>query len=359
MPVPIQSWHIESQSEDLVGLILRDHEPAPLELGDDEILVEMRAASLNYRDLVLATGSIPLKTRGSVIPSSDGSGVVLKTGRNIPSTLFKPGDKVVTHMTSELYGDSSLGDDEMPAFGHICSGLGQELDGTLTTQAVFHRSCLVKFGGDVSFEEAATLSCSAITAWNSLFGLRGHEVKKGDWVLVQGSGGVSVAALQFSRAVEATVVATTSSTDKGDRLRDLGASHVINYRDVPGWGALAKDMTPGKRGFDLVLDVAGNITLGESLKAVKDDGKLILAGMVGGNAEPVSMLSLVGTNVTARAVLLGTRKMMRDMVAFVQEKGIKMALDTEVFSLPQAKEAYRRLAAQKHFSKVVIRIPGN
>lgn len=301
-----------------------------------------------------------LKTRPDVIPGSDGAGVVRKVGSKI--TSFQPGDRVVTHLAPRFYNDVSLGvldDDAMPRGGHICAGLGQELDGTLTTLGVFHESCLIEFREDrIGFEEAATLSCSGITAWNGIMGLRGREVKQGDWVLVQGSGGVSVAALQFALAAGASVVATTSSDEKGAKLRELGACHVINYREVPQWGSVVKQLTPLERGFDVVVDVGGNATLSQSLRAIRTDGLVVMAGMVGKSNEQVPMLSLMGSNCTVRSVLLGSRQMFRDMLAFVEEKGVRPALDAETFGLGEVKEAFKRLEEQKHFSKVVIQIPG-
>lgn len=263
-------------------------------------------------------------------------------------------------MCPETYSNSSLetvGEDTLPTMAHIAAGLGHGMDGTLTTQGVFPESCLVQFNERLSFAEAATLSCSGITAWNSLFGLKGNEVKAGDWVLVQGSGGVSVNALQFAHAVGANVVATTSNDDKAKRLKSLGASHIINYRSTPEWAAPARALTPDGRGFDFVVDVGGNTTLSESLKALRTGGLLQIAGMLGAQAESVPLMGLLGTNSVARAPLLGTRAMMRDMVKFVEEKQIKMAVDQEEFGLEQAKEALLKLEQQRHFAKVVVNIP--
>ena len=263
-------------------------------------------------------------------------------------------------MCPEAYSDQSLGtldEDTLPTMAHIAAGLGHGMNGTLTTQGVFPESCLVKFNERLSFSEAATLSCSGITAWNSLFGLKGNEVKTGDWVLVQGSGGVSVNALQFAHAVGANVVATTSNEDKAKRLKSLGASHIINYRTTPDWAAPARALTPDGRGFDFVVDVGGNTTLSQSLKALRTGGLLQIAGMLGTQADSVPLMGLLGTNSVARAPLLGTRAMMRDMVKFVEEKQVKMAVDEEEFGLQQAKEALLKLEKQRHFAKVVVNIP--
>lgn len=292
------------------------------------------------------------------IAASDGAGVVLKAGSDV--TSLQPGDRVVAHMCPEAYPDSSpitLGEDNLPTMGHIIAGLGQSLNGTLTTHGVFTETCLVKFGGKMSFAEAATLSCSGITAWNSLFGLKGKEVKKSDWVLVQGSGGVSVNALQFAHAVGANVVATTSNEEKGKRLKELGASHIINYRTTPDWAVHSKALTPDGRGFDIIVDVGGNATLSQSLQAVRTDGVIQVAGMVGWQADSVPLLGLMGTNAVARGVLLGTRRMMREMVSFVEGKGVRMAVDEEEFGFEGAKEALAKVEAQKHFAKVIVNIP--
>lgn len=211
------SWQIQTQAADLSGLVLENVDYRT-KLQDDEVLVEVRAASLNYRDLVLAKvsqatepfehtallktlkGGLGLKSSPNVVLGSDGAGIVLSTGCNV--TTVSSGDRVVTHLVpsdfpahSELY---PLANSTLPHMGHICAGLGQELDGTLTTHGVFKESCLVKLGPTISFEQAATLSCSGITAWNALMGLKGREVKKNDWILVQGTGGVSIAAMQVS-----------------------------------------------------------------------------------------------------------------------------------------------------------------
>lgn len=292
------------------------------------------------------------------IAASDGAGVVLKTGSAV--TSVQPGDRIVTHMCPETYPNSTpgtLGEDTLPTMAHIGAGLGQGLNGTLTTHGVFAETSVVKIGDNTSFPEAATLSCSGITAWNCLFGIKGRELKEGDWVLVQGSGGVSVNALQFAHAVGAKVVATTSNEDKGTLLKDLGASDVINYRTTPDWATPAKALTPDGRGFDFVIDVGGNATLSQSLQAARTDGIIQVAGMVGGQADSVPLLGLMGSNVIARGTLLGTRRMMRDMVEFVEEKGVKMAVDKTQFGLDGAKGALEMLEAQKHFAKIIVNIP--
>lgn len=325
------------------------------ELGPNDVRVTMHAASLNYRDIAIAKGSLPATqpTPGTV-PGSDGAGIVHSVGANV--TAFKPGDKVLPHMVHPAT------DDFLPRLDFISAGLGQALDGTLADEAVFPQDGLVRMPRNMSFTRAATLSCSGLTAWNALMGLRGREVKAGDFVLVQGSGGVSIAALQFAHAVGATVVATTGKgDDTAARLTALGAAHVLNYKTDPDWGTTARKLTPDGRGFDHIVDVGGGAaTLGPSLQAIRTDGIISLVGVLdAGNTSldtKVDMMAALWTVCTVRGVLLGSKDMFRNMVAFCEEHDVQAALDDVTFSLPDALGAYKRLEEQKHFSKVVIQI---
>jgi NADPH:quinone reductase-like Zn-dependent oxidoreductase len=323
------------------------------ELADDELLVELHAASLNHRELAVIRNTFPApfsaSIRSNLIPGSDGAGIVKDVGKNVKE--FHPGDRVVTHMTPQL------SDDEPPTFANICAGIGHGMDGTLRQYGRFKWTALVHAPQSLNFEEAATLTCSGLTAYNALFGLRGREVKAGDWVLVQGTGGVSVAALQFAIAVGATVVATTSTEAKADRLKALGAKAVINYKTTPEWGLSARELTPDGRGFDLIVDVGGEATLGESVKATRTDCTVVAAGLVGGaTKESVPMMAALFNACTVRGILLGTRVQFQEMVKFVDEKKVKPVLDEQVFNIRETKEAMRFLERQGHFSKVAIKL---
>ncbi|KJR87247.1 zinc-type alcohol dehydrogenase-like protein [Sporothrix schenckii 1099-18] len=328
----------------------------PTELGPDDVRVSMHAASLNYRDIAIAKGSLPATqpTPGTV-PGSDGAGVVHSVGSNV--TAFRPGDKVLPHMVHSVTGDGVL-----PRLDSISAGLGQARDGTLAHEAVFAQDSLVRMPSNMSFAEAATLGCSGLTAWNALFGLRGRAVQAGDWVLVQGSGGVSIAALQLARAAGATVVATTGKgADVVARLTALGAAHVLDYKTDPHWGPTARKLTPDGRGFDFVVDVGGAVaTLGPSLQAIRTDGIISLVGVLdAGNTSAdtkVDMLAALWTICTVRGVVLGSKAMFRDMVAFCERHNVHPALDDVAFPLADTVAAYKRVEEQKHFSKVVIQI---
>ncbi|KAK8117483.1 Zinc-type alcohol dehydrogenase-like protein [Apiospora kogelbergensis] len=338
-------WVLDSAQEGLSSLRFDAAAAPSVQLGPEEVLVRMHAASLNYRDLVIAR----------VGRQNDGSGVILAVGSSVPSNLnLHPDARVVTHMTPHL------GDDELPGFEGISGGLGQQAQGTLCRLGVFHYSALIPLPGsmEMSFEAAATLTCSGLTAWNALMGMRGREVRQGDWVLVQGTGGVSIAALQIAVAAGATVIATTSSDAKADRLRSLGAQHVLNYRSQAGWGAAAKELTPEGRGVDHVVDIGGAPTLAQSLEAIRRDGVVTVVGMIAGGASantPDAMSALYRICVL-RGVLLGSRNMFRNMVQFFHEKKIEPAVDDVSFGLEEAIRAYERLERQQHFSKVVIKI---
>lgn len=296
----------------------------------------------------VSKGTAPGDVKPNVVPGSDGAGIVKEVGKNIKN--FKAGDRVVTHLTP------TTPDDQFPTLTDVGAGLGQAIDGTLQEVGVFPESALVYAPKDLSFDRAATLTCSGLTAWNALFGLKGNEIQAGDWVLVQGTGGVSIAALQFAYAVGANVVATTSTEEKAKRLRNLGAKHVINYRTTPAWGPEARKSTPENRGFDLIVDVGGDSTLNESLSAVRTNGVVAATGILGSQSQPVPMLNTIWCVCTVRGIVLGTRNQFKDMIKFVEEKNVQPVVDDEVFGLEQAKDAYERLVAQKHFSKVIIKI---
>lgn len=300
-----------------------------------------------------------MEAKADLVPLSDGAGEVIAAGSKVRE--FKPGDLVCTHMVhsgSFPYHITST-DTEAVNFNHICAGLGQALDGTLRQYGIFHYSCLVPMPSNIDFRAASTLPCSALTAWNGLFGIPGKLPKAGDIVVTQGTGGVSVAALQFAVAAGAQVLATTSSEAKAKRLRELGATNVINYRTTPKWGEEIRKLTPYGRGADFVVDIGGITTLGESLKAVRVDGVVVVAGLVGGDeaAEPPSIMETMWKVCTLRGVILGSRAQFREMNEFIQDHKIKPAYDERVFSWLEAKGAFQYVDDQKHFAKAIIDIP--
>ncbi|KAL2833736.1 alcohol dehydrogenase [Aspergillus cavernicola] len=342
------AWLLTGQSGTDSLEFTEAHELPPL--GENDVLVRIHAASLNYRELLIAKGKFNLPFTPPVTPGSDGAGIILATGSSV--TSFKKGDRIVTHLTVNTPENGAT------TFADINTGLGQKVDGTIRKYGVFDVSSVVGMPESLSFAEAATLTCSGLTAWNALFGIRGRGVGAGDVVLVQGTGGVSVAALQFALASGATVIATTSSDVKAERLKVLGAQHVINYRTTPNWGEVAKSLTPDNRGADVVVDVGGPSTVAQSLKAVRTDGLIALAGLlgVGTEANVPSIMDGLTYLCTTRGFLLGSRVQFREMNRFIDHKGIKPVVDEKVFSFQEVREAFEYVDAQKHFSKVVIEI---
>ena len=262
---------------------------------------------------------------------------------------FSPGDRVCTHMIRN-HPDHAL-----VTLAIVSEGLGSQLGGTFCQYGVFHDSNLVHAPTNISFEEASTLTCSALTAWNALFGLPGKQIKEGDWLLTQGSGGVSIAALQFAIAAGARVVATTSSGEKGLRLKEIGAEHVVNYKTDGKWGESARALTTDGRGFDHVVDIGGQSTLQQSLKAIRTDGVVTVAGILGDGEAP-TLLDLLWAPCTARGVVLGSRTQFVEMNSFIEKHSVRPVVDERVFGFDEVKEAYTYMQEQKHISKVVVRI---
>ncbi|ETS79388.1 hypothetical protein PFICI_09241 [Pestalotiopsis fici W106-1] len=328
--------------------------PKQSDLKPNEVLVKLYAASLNYRELIIAG---PLGVNGPIkppiVPGCDGAGVVEAVGSSVQD--FQPGDRVVTQFAPNVA--ESRGDDAPSTMEDVPFMLGQGTDGTLRSHGVFSEKALVLAPKSLDWIAAATLTCTWTTAWNSLFGVKGSEVGSDTWVLVQGTGGVSVATLQLAVAAGANVVATTSTEEKAARLRSLGAAHTVNYRTNPeNWGLEARKLTPGGKGFDTVIDVGGNETLGQSLASVRPDGTVMIVGQVGDNVDMVPLHAALFHTCVVRGVLGGNRAQFRELVQFIDNKKIKPVVDDAIFELAEAKDAYRRLKEKKHFSKIVIRV---
>jgi NADPH:quinone reductase-like Zn-dependent oxidoreductase len=288
-----------------------------------------------------------------IVPGCDGAGVVEAIGSSVQE--FQPGDRVVTQFAPHVA--ESRGDDAPSTMADVPLMLGQGTDGTLRSHGVFSEKALVLAPKSLDFLAAATLTCTWTTAWNSLFGRKGSEVGPDTWVLLPGTGGVSIATLQLAAAAGANVVATTSTEEKAIRLRSLGAAHTVNYRTNPeNWGSEARAFTPNERGFDIVIDVGGNETLSQSLAAVRPDGTVMVVGQVGDNVETVPLFAALLHTCNVRGVLGGTRAQFRELVKFIDDKKIRPVVDDVVFELEDTKAAYRRLKEKKHFSKIVIRI---
>ncbi|KAJ5708310.1 Polyketide synthase enoylreductase [Penicillium malachiteum] len=324
----MNSWVVENMDNGFDGLFYKDT-PVP-KVGETEVLVKLNAASLKYRDLIIPKGMYPFPTQLPIIPGSDGAGEVVEVGSKV--TEFKKGDQVTT------------------------TGLGGVIDGSLRQYGVFQQTGLVKSAKNLSAVENSTLPCAAVTSWNALYGLK--PLKPGQVVLVQGTGGVSLFALQFSKAAGATVIATTSSAQKAEKLKQLGADHIINYKEDASWGETARKLSPDGAGVDHIIEVGGSDTLAQSFKAIKFEGVISVIGFLGGvdpTTQP-SILDTLGHICTVRGVYVGSRAIMKDMILAIEANDIHPVVDEHVFSLDQTREAYDYMWDQKHFGKLAIKI---
>ncbi|PYI27830.1 zinc-binding dehydrogenase [Aspergillus indologenus CBS 114.80] len=347
IPATARRWSVMGQ--DGIESLVYGEVPVPA-LRDNEVLVQIRGASLNPRDLMISRGNYPWTVKPGVVPGSDGAGVVLSVGKSV--TRFQPGDRVITMLNQKhITGSVTV---EIAQFG-----TGASVDGVFCSSGAFDEQALVAMPDGLSFVQAATLSCAGLTAWNALFGLSGKQVTAGQWVLVQGTGGVSLFALQFARSIGARVIATTSSPDKVEFLRELGAEHVINYHDIPKWGAVAKELTGGC-GVDLAVDIAGPTTLRESAACVKLDGTIAVVGIAGGSPEGQEMPTLLEAWLnlyTARGVWVGSRVQMEEMCRWIiAHPDFRPVLDSKAFKLSQLQEAYEYMASGKSLGKVCVEI---
>ncbi|MDB5296566.1 MAG: NAD(P)-dependent alcohol dehydrogenase [Phycisphaerales bacterium] len=314
--------------------------PAP---GHGQVAVRVRAVSLNYRDLMIATGTYGAKPpRAGLVPCSDGAGEVIAVGDGV--SRVKVGDRVAGIFHQKWLGGPFS--EAVPA-----SALGGDLDGVLAEEVVLDVDGVVKVPDGLSFEEAATLPCAGVTAWSALFeGPR--PVKAGDTVLTLGTGGVSVFAIQFAKAVGARVVSTSSSDEKLGRAKALGTTDGINYKDTPEWGKEVMRVTGGV-GADVVVEIGGGSTMGHSITAVRKGGTVAVIGVLtGGEIDPRRLISRA---VTLRGVYVGSRDAFEAMNRAIAVNGIKPVID-RVFPFEQAREAYRHLQSGSHFGKVVIRV---
>ena len=322
------------------GIVLQSSEdPRP---GRKEVLIRVRASSLNYRDLMVLRGTGRGQTKIGVVPLSDGAGEVEAVGEGV--TRVKIGDRIAGTFHPRWFGGPIRLD-------YLTDRLGANLDGMLAEYAVLSEEALVHIPGHLSFEEAATLPCAAVTAWVALTGHR--RVVEGDTVLVQGSGGVSVIALQFARILGARVIATTSTGEKAERLKALGASEVVNYTETPDWDAQVRELTEG-RGVDCVVEIGGPGTVAMSLKALAVGGHISLIGAsLTPSGTGLDALLLTGRGYTLASISVGSRDDFEAMNRAIAMHQLRPVID-RIFPFAEAKEAYRYFGGRGHFGKVVI-----
>jgi NADPH:quinone reductase-like Zn-dependent oxidoreductase len=318
----------------LEGLKVSERErPSP---GAGQVLVRMRAASMNFRDLAIVAGKY---FRGPVthdtIPLSDGAGEVTAVGAGV--TQFGVGDRVVATFTQ----------------GHPALALGFPLDGTLTEYAVFAADGLLRLPPHLSFEEAATLPCAGVTVWNAL--MHGPKsLRPGETVLTLGTGGVSIFALQIGKMTGARVIITSSSDAKLERARAMGADHCINYKSTPNWDEKVLELTDGQ-GADHVIDTGGVGTLPKSYLAVGPGGTVSVIGVMTRPEGDLSPYPLMAKFAMVRGVFVGAREHFEGLMKAIAVNKLRPVVD-KTFPFDAAPEAYKYLKSAQHFGKVVITI---
>ncbi|HWF09618.1 MAG TPA: NAD(P)-dependent alcohol dehydrogenase [Bryobacteraceae bacterium] len=315
-------------------------EPAP---GPGEALVRVHACSLNYRDLAVMRGAYGSNVKPPLIPLSDGAGYVVAIGPGV--TRVKTGDRVAAaFMQTWLRGAA-------PDDAQANSALGGAIDGMMAEMVCLKADGLVPVPPHLSIEEAAALPCAGVTAWNALF--RSGRIKPGESVLVMGSGGVSTFALLFAKMAGARVVATSSSDAKLERLRSMGADHLINYRTTPDWDKPARQFTGGV-GVDHVVEVGGAGTLALSSKAVRRGGHIALIGVLAGQGEFDPRLMML-KSVRLQGIYVGSREMFEEMNRALELAAIRPVVD-RVFEFAELREALGHLEKGAHFGKVCVRL---
>jgi NADPH:quinone reductase-like Zn-dependent oxidoreductase len=335
----MKAWQLNKGASSLDDLVLVEREtPQP---GPGEVLIRVRACSINYRDSLIPKGQY----MGGVIdrditPLSDGAGEVEAIGAGV--TTFKVGDRVAG--TFFQGWDAGIPNSLYPALG------APPAKGMLTEYVTLPESGIVPIATSLSFEEAATLPCAGVTAWNAL--MEGYPpVKPGAWVAILGTGGVSLLALQIAKAAGARVIATSSSDEKLERVKALGADAVINYRATPDWGVEAAQITGG---VDHVVEVGGQGTLAQSMQAIGFNGEIAIIGVLSreGNVTPRDMMFKAGR---MRGIFVGSAAMARNLNKAIDATGIKPVVD-RVFGFDEAKAAYAYHASPALFGKTVIRL---
>jgi len=315
-------------------------EPRP---GPGQVLLQMRAASLNYRDLLTVRGLYNRKQPLPLIPCSDGAGEVTAVGEGV--TRVRVGERVCG-----LFAQGWIAG--RPTRAKLRTTLGGPLDGTLAEQMVLSEEGVVPVPAHLTDEEAATLPCAAVTAWNALVTEGG--VTAGDTVLLQGTGGVSIFALQFAKLLGARVIVTSSSGEKLARARELGADEGINYKETPEWGARAKELAGGA-GVDHVVEVGGAATFNQSLRALRMGGRISLIGNLSGSTAEVNLPAILMQRIRVQGIMVGDRESFEAMNRAIAQASLRPIVD-RTFPFAEIPAPFAHMESASHFGKVCVRI---
>jgi NADPH:quinone reductase-like Zn-dependent oxidoreductase len=322
---------------------LRIHEAEVPVPGAGQVLVRLGAASVNYRDYQIVIGEFAPDHPLPIIPCSDGAGKIVSVGEGVRD--LAQGDRVAPLFFPEWMSGEALGDERSVTFG-------LEAPGVLSTYGVYQEHQVARVPGHLSDEEASCFPCAGLTAWNCLVSF--SNIGTGDTVLVQGTGGVAMFALQFARAMDSEVIVTSGSDSKLERAKALGANHCINYRTTPAWGAAARELTGGT-GVDAVVEIGGEGTLAESFAAIRRGGHINIVGYLAGIGLGLSVFHLIERNANLHGLSVGNREQFEAMMAFVEEHRIRPVIDRR-YVLEEAGQAISDIAKGDHFGKLVVNL---
>jgi len=335
----MRQWQIPAFGVDELMMIEKDM-PAP---GSGQVLVRVHAVSLNYRDLMVVEGRYNPRLAMPRVPCSDGAGEVVAVGAGV--TQWKPGDRVAgIFMQNWIDGGPSAAKGK--------GALGGDVDGMLATEVVLSEHGLVRIPEHLSFEEAATLPCAAVTAWNALFGVA--DTRPGDTVLILGTGGVSIFALQLGKMAGARVLCTSSSDEKLDRARGLGLDAGVNYKTNPDWEKWAFEQSGGE-GVDLVVDVGGSGTLPRAFKALRHGGTVAQIGVLAGVSDQLDIRPIFAKQLRIHGVYVGSRANFVAMNKAIAQAKLKPVVD-RVFGFEEFPAALRHMGDGAHFGKIVVTV---
>lgn len=309
----------------------------------NEVVVKFHAASLNFRDVMVVKGQYNPRMKLPTVPFSDGAGEVVEVGENV--TKWKVGDRACSVVISAWL-------DGEPTAAKSRSAIGAgNFDGVLREYGAFNEEGLVAVPDHLSYEEASTLPCAALTAWNAL--VVSGKIKRGDTVLTLGTGGVSVFAVQFAKLFGATVIATSGSDEKLERIKRLGADEIINYKTTPDWDKSVLELTGGI-GVDHVIEVGGTGTLPRSVKAVRVGGHIALIGALdmSGEFNPVPVFM---KGIRVQGIFIGSRRMFEEMNTEITARDLKPVID-RTFEFDEAREALTYMESGSHCGKIVVNI---
>ncbi len=334
----MKGWRISSFGIDTLEAF---EAPAPRpNLG--QVVIKVHAASLNYRDLMMVKGFYNPKMALPRIPCSDGAGEIIEVGEGVSD--FKIGDRVAGIFMQRWI-------DGPPSAAKQKAALGGDVDGMLAEYVVLDAAGVVHLPEHLSYEEGATLPCAGVTAWNAV--VTAAQTKPGDTVVIQGTGGVSIFALQFAKMLGARVLGTSSSDEKLDRARKLGLDSGVNYRANPNWADWALAETEGE-GADLIVEVGGAGTFAQSLKAVRVGGAIAQVGVLSQSTEPLQIAPILRKQVQVQGIFVGSRVDFLAMNRAIAQNVLKPVVDS-VFPFAEARAAFQRLESASHFGKIVIR----